>query len=57
MFSDEDGSATLNIGNSMLTWGAQGVGPPPLQSESGLTLFAVDVYVGHAGARIHLVVG
>ena len=26
-------------------------------SESGLTVFAVDVYVGHAGAKIRLVVG
>ena len=37
-------------------WGAQCVAPVS-SNDAGLTLFAVDVDIGHAGARSHLVVG
>ena len=36
-------------------WRARCVGPPALQSKSRVTLFAADVDIGHAGARIHFV--
>ena len=56
MFSDQGGSATLNVNCSMLS-GELDVLPPALQSTSVVTLFAVDADIGHAGARIHLVGG
>ena len=46
----------LNVDYSMLT-GELSVLPPPLQSESGLTLFAGNVYASHAGAMIPLLLG
>ena len=57
MFNNEDGASALNVDYSMHIGEVGMLPPPPLQIEFGLTSFAGDEDVGHARARIHLIVG